>query len=118
MHVLKRDTHSEMWLFADFFAALAMLFMLLINSVSSIQVDPAGNQESDEALVVEVSEQNRWSWEGHQQLTIDEAIPFFPENSKVQLNVDATLDAAELFHSFQKLNQAGISYSFRIEDDQ
>lgn len=117
MRVFKRDTHSEMWLFADFFAALAMLFMLLINSVSSIQVDPAGNQENDEALVVEVSAQNRWSWEEHKQLTIEEAIPYLPANATVQLNVDATLDAAALFHSFQKLNQAGISYSFRIEGD-
>jgi heme/copper-type cytochrome/quinol oxidase subunit 2 len=111
MQFLKRDIQVDA-LFADFFAALAMLFMLLINTVSTLNVDPAGNQDNANTVVVEVSAHNKWSWLEYRELTAIDAVSKLPANTPVQLNVAATVDAATLFTNFQLLHQAGVTYSF------
>ncbi|MVC38713.1 hypothetical protein D6V26_13885 [Vibrio cholerae] len=111
MQFLKRDSVVDV-LFADFFAALAMLFMLLINTVSTVNVDPAGSRDYSNTIVVEVSTQNKWSWQDYRELTATDAIDKLPSDIPVQLNVAASLDAATLFTNFQLLHQAGVVYSF------
>lgn len=115
MQLLKRDASVDT-LFADFFASLAMLFMLLINTVSSIDVDPAGQQMNEERIVIDVSAQNRWSWQQHHELTVKEAISLLPKDSIVQLNVASTVDAETLFANFKELHQAGVTYSFNTSE--
>lgn len=111
MKFLKRDNQVDA-LFADFFAAISMLFMLLINTVSTINVDPAGSRDYSNTIVVEVSTQNKWSWQDYRELTASDAISKLPRDTPVQLNVAATVDAATLFTNFQLLHQAGVVYSF------
>ncbi|EPU1007289.1 hypothetical protein ACVUMT_003476 [Vibrio cholerae] len=111
MQFLKRDNQVDA-LFADFFAALAMLFMLLINTVSTVNVDPTGSRDYSNTIVVEVSAQNKWSWLEYRELSAIDAISKLPANTPVQLNVAATVDAATLFTNFQLLHQAGVTYSF------
>lgn len=111
MQFLKRDSQVDA-LFADFFAALAMLFMLLINTVSTIDVDPTGSRDYSNTIVIEVSAHNKWSWQDYRELTATDAINKLPSDIPLQLNVASTLDAATLFTNFQLLHQAGVVYSF------
>ena len=89
-----------------------MLFMLLINTASSLNVEPEGNQDSGDKIVIEVNNLNLWSWQQYRDLSASEAISLLPESKVVQLKVAAKVDAQTLFANFQLLHQAGVTYSF------
>lgn len=119
---LVEESSDEVWLFADLFASLLMTIVLLVNAHTAVtnpkNVSDRGESKDQTRLVYLIDENNvAFDSSSSSSISIIDAVKELKQSkAHAELIASAKNNGKELFIVFGQLEDAGINYSFALNN--